>query len=393
MLLHLDAWEQDNGPHIISALLKTGRVTDVANKKAYEILSNYVGLIKLYQLTGDPKFLKTVEMAWQDIEKNQLYITGTTSEHEHFKEDGILPAQANSNMGEGCVRTTWIQLNQNLFAITGDNKYLNQLEKSVYNHLLGAQNPATGCVSYYTPLMNQKTYTCNITCCQSSIPRGIALVPNFTFGNRNNTPTVLFYEPAIYKERIKTIGNKKIEASFKLDGNFPESGNLTLSAQPSMVSKFSISLRVPVWSTNFVAKIDGKDYSAKTNGFITITKVWKPGDKINISFDMPIEQISGEKSYPNQIAFQRGPQILAFDQAINSENAFNLITNTNQNSPIKTINTENISSVLPKNWIGKQAYSIELLNKAEKIFLVPFAEASQTAAEMRVWLPLKIAEK
>ena len=109
------------------------------------------------------------------------------------------------NMGEGCVTTTWIQLNQNLFAITGDIKYLNQLEKSVYNHLLGAENPQTGCVSYYTPLMSKKPYTCYITCCQSSVPRGIALVPNFTFGNINNIPTVLFYEPAVYKEKITNI--------------------------------------------------------------------------------------------------------------------------------------------------------------------------------------------
>jgi len=196
----LDAWEQHNGPKIISALLATGKVTKVGNGKAYEMLSNFVGLTNLYRVTGNEKLLKPMLIAWKDIVTNRLYISGTTSSHEYFQEDAILPAGSNDNMGEGCVTTTWIQFNQQLLAITGDLKFLEQIEKSVYNHLLGAENPETGCVSYYTPLMDQKPYTCYITCCQSSVPRGIAMVPYFTFGNIKNVPTVMMYEPASYKE-------------------------------------------------------------------------------------------------------------------------------------------------------------------------------------------------
>ncbi len=387
----LDAWEQDNGPHIISAILKTGKVTDVGNRKAYEMLSNYVGLIKLYQVTGDPKFLKAVEMVWQDVAENRLYITGTASDHEHFQEDGVLPAEANANMGEGCVTTTWVQLNQNLFAITGNVKYLNQLEKSVYNQLLGAENPETGCVSYYTPLMNKKPYTCYITCCQSSVPRGIALVPNFTFGNIKNVPTVLFYEPAVYKESVTTSNQKKIDATFKIEGNFPESGNLTMTIETSKSAEFPVALRVPTWCTNFVAKIGNKEYKGKPNEFVTITKTWKSGEKISVNFDMPIQVISGGKSYPDKIAFQRGPQVLALDKSLNSVIAFDLLANSKENIVVKKPNTANESKILPKNWIGNQAYSMDILNINEKIYLVPFAEASQTEGDMRVWLPINLS--
>ncbi|MGB4576895.1 MAG: beta-L-arabinofuranosidase domain-containing protein [Paludibacter sp.] len=384
----LDAWEQENGPHVISAILKTGKVTDVGNRKAYEMMSNYVGLIKLYQVTGDAKFLKAVEMAWQDVTKNRLYITGTASDHEHFQEDGMLPAEANSNMGEGCVTTTWVQLNQNLFAITGDIKYLNQLEKSVYNQLLGAENPETGCVSYYTPLQSKKPYTCFITCCESSVPRGISFVPNFTFGNIKNIPTVLFYEPGVYKESITTSSQKKIDATFNIEGNFPESGKLTITVETSKTAEFPLALRVPLWCTNFVAKVGNKVYKGLPNEFVTIKKMWKSGEKISVNFDMPIQQISGGKSYPNQIAFQRGPQVLAVDKSLNSEKAFDLIANSKENIAVRKPNPTNESKILPKNWIGNQAYSLDILN--EKIFLVPFAEASQTEGDMRVWLPLNI---
>ncbi len=389
----LDAWEQDNGPHVISAILKTGRVTDVGNRKAYEMLSNYVGLIKLYQITGDKKFLKAVELAWQDVKDKRLYITGSTSEHEHFQEDDYLPAANTNNMGEGCVTTTWIQLNQNLFAITGDIKYLNQLEKSVYNHLLAAENPQTGCVSYYTSLMGKKPMDCNISCCVSSVPRGIALVPNFTFGNIKNIPTLLFYESASYKESITASNKKNIDVTFKIVGNFPESGNVSIAIESSLAAEFPLALRVPTWCTNFVARVGNKEYKGNPNEFVTIKRVWKPGEKINIKFNMPVLQIAGGKSYPNQIAFQRGPQVLAADKSFNTEQAFDFIANSKENLSIRKLGVTNESNILPKNWIGKQAYSIDILNKKEKLYLVPFAEASQTDGDMRVWLPLNIIKK
>ena len=386
----VDAWEQDNGPKVISTILATGKVKKVGNGKAYEMLSNYVGLIKLYQVTGDKRFFKATEMAWQDVVNTQLYITGTSSSHEYFQDDDYLPAAGTDNMGEGCVTTTWVQLNQNLFAITGDVKYLDQLERSVYNHLLAAENPETGCVSYYTPLMNKKPYTCYLTCCQSSVPRGIALVPNFTFGNINNVPTVLFYEPAVYKDKVITSGKNNMDVAFTLEGNFPESGDFVLSVTGSTAAIFPIALRVPDWCTNYSATVGGKIYKGTPDQFVTINKNWSPGEKIMISFDMPVAMIAGGKSYPNQIALQRGPQILAMDKSLNAGHVHEFISNAKTEIVIGSSNLKNESDLLPTTWIGKQAYSIDVLNKQEKIILVPFAEASQTEGDMRVWLPLHI---
>jgi DUF1680 family protein len=386
----LDAWEQDNGPKVISSILATGKVSKVGNGKAYEMLSNYVGLVKLYEITGDNKSLQAAEMAWQDVVTNQLYITGTSSSHEHFQADDYLPAGSKDNMGEGCVTTTWVQLNMNLFNVTGDIKYLNQLEKSVYNQLLGAENPETGCVSYYTPLMNKKPYTCYITCCQSSVPRGIALVPNFTFGSINKTPTVLFYEPAIYKEKVTTSDKKDVSVTFKIESNFPESGIVSISVVTSKPANFPLTLRVPLWSTNFVAKVGDKVYKESPDELVTINKKWKTGDKITVTYDMPVQSIPGGKSYPNQVAFQRGPQVLAYDSELNPEKMNTLILNSKENIGIGKPNPVNEPVNFPLNWIGKQAYSVDILNKNEKIIVVPFAEASQTGGEMRVWLPLDI---
>ena len=169
--------------------------------QAVKMRSNLVGLVKLYRITDDKQFLNPVLKAWKDIADNRLYITGTTSSFEHFQDDHQLPATNKDNMGEGCVTTTWLQLNYQLFCIFGTMTYVNELERSVYNHLTGAENPQTGCVSYYTPLMGVKPYKCEITCCMSSVPRGIAMIPFFTNGQIDGKPSFLFYQAGTYKTR------------------------------------------------------------------------------------------------------------------------------------------------------------------------------------------------
>ena len=391
----LDAWEQDNGPKIISRLLATGKVNKVGNGKAYEMISNFVGLTKLYRLTGDEKLLKPLLIAWQDIVDKKLYITGSTSSMEYFQEDNVLPAADKDHIGEGCVTTTWLQFNQNLLAITGDLKYLEQIEKSIYNHLLAAENPETGCVSYYTPLMDKKPYTCFITCCQSSVPRGIALVPNFTFGNVKNVPTLMLYEPANYKETITTVDKKSIDVSLNVATNFPENGEVFVTVNVSKSATFPLAFRVPSWCTSFVAKIGNKTYNGVANEYLNINRKWKTGEKVMISFKMPLQILRGGESYPNQVAVQRGPQVLAFDDALNTSfpKVFALESAQN-NLSVETINTSSNSVVLPKQWIGKQAYSLNIIDKEnnnapKRVVVVPFADASQTGGTMKVWLPMK----
>ncbi len=390
----ISAWDQNDGPKIISTLLSIGKVNKVANGKAYEMLSNLVGLTKLYRVTGDEKFLKPVLIAWNDIVSKRLYITGSASSFEIFQDDEILPATAGDNIGEGCVTTTWIQLNQSLLAISGDLKYLEQVEKSIYNHLLGAENPETGCVSYYTPLIDKKPYSCDITCCTSSVPRGIAMIPFFTFGNVKNVPSLMFYEPGYYKERIIISDNKSINLSLQIESNFPENGAAIITISTSENSAFPISLRVPSWCSGFIAKVDDKEYKGSANQYLTIQRLWKSGEKIKVSFDMPIHVINGGKSYPGQIAFLRGPQVLAFDDSLNNGMNKDSRSKAGQNWFAGKPEVKANAKALPERWIGSQAYSVNINDRNKNAIrqdwiLVPFADAGQTGGTVDVWLKLK----
>lgn len=391
----LEAWEQKDGPKIISTLLSTGKVNKVANGKAYEMLSNLVGLAKLYRVTGDPQLLKPVLIAWNDIVSNRLYITGTTSSFEHFQVDDLLPATNKDDMGEGCVTVTWIQLNQNLLDITGDLKYEEQIEKSIYNHLFGAENPESGCVSYYTALMGIKPFSCGISCCTSSVPRGIALVPFFTFGNVKNVPTLMLYGPASYKEKYTTAGKKKIDLSLQIESDFPDDGNSIITVNTSQPASFPLGLRVPSWCNSFVAEVGGKKYKGTPNEYLVIKRFWKTGEKIKVSFTIPVQILKGGKSYPGEVAFQRGPQILAFDNSLNAGVLKKYQLDLGKKLSVKMAGNKSDVALLPGQWIGKQAYRINIIDKNSskdngQLIMVPFADASQTGGDVKVWMPLNV---
>ncbi|MCF3111762.1 glycoside hydrolase family 127 protein [Niabella sp. CC-SYL272] len=382
----IKSYEHEGGPSIIKTLLKEKRVDKVANAKAYEMMSNLVGVVKLYRLTGDDEYLKAAQYAVADVTSKRLFVTGTTSDHEHFIPDYLLQADTAAHMGEGCVTTTWIQLNMQLFAISGDLKYYNEMEKAVYNHLLGAENPETGCVSYYTPLIGVKPYRCNITCCLSSVPRGIALIPYLNYGKLNNQPTVLMYEAADIKDQVQTTNGNTIPLAIQIRSGFPANGKASIQVQLQAAARFALQLRVPVWATKFKATVGGKTYTGKADELITIDRNWSRENTIAVSFEIPVTILPGGQSYPDFIAIKRGPQVLSVDQSLNP--SFDIRKAAFQ-AP-SALQLTDAAAKLPAQWIGRQAYIARLKtasNKTQPVVLVPYAEASQTGGDASVWIP------
>ncbi len=378
----IKSMDQENGPKIISTLNATaGRVDKTANAKAYEMLSNLVGIVKLYKLTADQRFLTPVLLAWKNIVEGKLYITGTASSFEHFKEEGVLPAEDKDHMGEGCVTTTWLQFNYHLLCITGEMKYIDELERSVYNHLTGAENPQSGCVSYYTPLVGAKPYRCVITCCMSSIPRGISMIPLFANGTMEGKPSFLFYRSGEYTAML--AGQKKI--SFNMTTDFPVNGDVSITVISAQPSKIPVMFRKPYWAADFVIKVNGEDQATDGKEAAFIDRLWTKGDKISITFKMPLVLLNGGKSYPGNIAFQRGPQVLAYDQSLNKTELKSVYING------KDTTLTDASNALSSPWIGMQAYFINSYGEGLKgpIVLVPYADAGQSNGYVQTWLPVK----
>ncbi|NEW81448.1 MAG: hypothetical protein GZ094_03675 [Mariniphaga sp.] len=382
----LKAYDYENGPKVVSTLATLGKVDKTANGKAYEMTSNLTGIVKLYQLTGDEKLLKAAKNAWNDISTYKLYITGTASEHELYREDFYLPAENEVNMGEGCVTTTWIQFSQAMYNLTGEPKYMDEIEKSVYNHLFAAENPQTGCVSYYTALQGKKPYRCNIDahCCLASIPRGIAAIPELALTkNTKNGLNVNLYSAEKLNDKIKTKGGKEVQVNCSIQTDFPSEGKAVITISSNESANFNLALRVPIWCKNFKAIVDGKTLDGIPGQYLNIEKEWDKESTIRVSFDLTVQALDGGKSYPGFIAVKVGPQVLAVDQALNPDlKDLDKVT-------MGPLNLTPISkSVLPKGWVGSQVYKTKAFYSGKPIELkvVPFADAGQTDGDIRVWI-------
>jgi DUF1680 family protein len=369
----LRAYEQADGPRIISQLEKYGDVTKVGDAKAYEMLSCFLGILKYYKLTGEERYLRIVEAAWSDITSHRLYITGTASDHEVFVQTGVLRATNEDKMGEGCVTVTWIQFNLSLLQITGETKYTEEIERSVYNHLLAAESPQTGCVSYYTALQGAKPYRCDqgYSCCLSSVPRGISLIPEMIGGKIDGCFSVLLYENGVAATSVPCADGGEDSLVVRSRTRFPAEGVVEFEIGPTRKAEFTINFRVPEWAENFHAIVSGKRYEGRIGELLAIRRTWAAGDRVKVEFEMPVKVLPGGISYPDAVAIKRGPQVLAIDKGLDT----GVVTYAG------SVRLTDASAALPTDWGWREAFYLD-----EKVVLVPFAEAGQKSAGVEVWI-------
>ncbi len=314
------SWSEENGPHIIESLLESGQVNKTANAKAYEMVSNLVGLCELARATGDRELLKPVLNAWQDIVSKRLYLTGACSQSEHFRDDYYLPNQMGAHVGEQCVTTTWIQLNWQLLRLTGEARFGDQLEKTFYNQLAAAQRPDGAQWCYFTSPEGTKPYGPGINCCVSSGPRGMALVPQcaaLRVPSHEGEPEALWinlWESMTVRTRL---GGEMV--TVKWQTRFPSAGDGTLELLSDRPVTCAVRLRVPPWARPCSTSLQGGAGTRINTGAENLTFLatdWS-GAKVTLKFNLDAARIEGEHGNTDREAFAWGPFVLAFDQQRN----------------------------------------------------------------------------
>ncbi len=370
------AWEQPNGPKIVSSLLSTGSVFKTANAKAYEMMSDLVGLCELYRLTGEPRYLKAALAAQKDIAAHRRYLTGTASAHEHFRDDFDLPAEQKDQVGEGCATVTWLQLNLQLLRLTGEAQYAQELERTVFNQLLAAQDPLTGNICYFTPMNGVKAPRKDINCCRSSEPRGISLIPQLLWGALRALPSAP--EPDTLAIEILAPGEALIGGVLvKSQTDYPLDGHVVFTLTPDQPHRFTFALRVPEWAASFhVTAPDGEQLAGRPGEYFRLTRDWKRGDRVEVNVDLAVRFTPGGRSYPGYVAVERGPLVLALDKGASFDLA------SLNHAALKTL-PEQLTAEKPGLYALPGVVTESGHARDVTLHLVPFAEAR----EYRIWLP------
>jgi len=393
----LRAWEQPNGPKVISTLLTAKRVDKVGNGKAYEMLSCLNGALEYYRTVGGDRLLEACLNAWQDIVDNRLYLTGASSYGELFHDDFDLP-NVNS-VGETCVTVTWLQFNAQLLRLTGEARFAEQLERVILNQLMGAQQPDGSAWGYYVQMEGKKPYSSTLDghCCLSSGPRGIALIPTFAITTDPDGVVVNLYDTAV--ARLSLHDHTPVTAV--IEGAFPSDGRVHVRVESASGRPFMVKLRKPAWCPVTLVRLNGKVLAEppEMNGYIAITRSWRRHDVIELEFRLQPRLIVGDHLNEGKIALLYGPLVLAADEA--------LVGVTNLNFKTLGVAEKQLASLqfTPEpapgqfqTWPGAQVFRINGIVRRSigslaagsrvPLRLVPFADAGSTGTEYRIWLPV-----
>lgn len=323
------AWDEPQGPAIARDLLAGRPVDGVADGKAYELLSNLVGLVELARVSGDANGLRAAQRAWDDIVAHRLTLSGTASQWEHFQPQSAQRLDVGAHVGETCVTTTWIQLNLALLQVTGDARYACELERSYYNHLTAAQHPAGADWCYYTPLQGRKRYQSDTTCCHSSGPRALALAPQTVYlrGDARTpdgvTGDLLAINTCEASRATVVLDGIPVEAS--LHSPFPASGVASLTLHMPRAARFALRVRRPGWAVPGAATASRRgarsiDAQVIDGWWQWPVRRWQDGDRIRIPLEMGVRPLHRAGDWPAEAgrwALGWGPFVLALDTRSN----------------------------------------------------------------------------
>jgi uncharacterized protein len=397
----LRAWEQPNGPKIISTLLIAKRVDKVGNAKAYEMLSCLNGALEYYRTTGQPEILEACLNAWRDIVRNRLYITGAASYGEFFHDDFDFPNVA--NVGETCVTVTWLQFNAQLLRLTGEAAFADQLEHVILNQLLGAQRCDGSAWGYYVQMEGKKPYSSTLDghCCLSSGPRGVALIPTFALTTDNDGVVVNLYDAGTANLKLRD----GTPVTLNLVTRYPGEENVGITVSLAMKKTFGLKFRLPSWCSQASARVNGRALkrAPAIDGYVALNRTWKQGDRIDLHFTMEPRVVVGDHKNKGKLAVLYGPLVLAADQALleDTKRSLNFLSVSGTNLPTLGVTAEPAPDLV-KTWPGAQVFQLNAIaSKSGKggsagdplhARLIPFADAGGTATPYKVWLPIGLAK-
>ena len=246
---------------------------------AHTFQMNFLGLLRMYQVSGDSSYLRKVIGAWKDIAGRQRYITGGVSVGEHYERDHILPLTG--EMMETCATMSWMQLSQALLDITGDSRYADAIERIQWNNVFAEQTIDGDANHYFTPPngFTPRGYFREPDCCMSSGPRLISMLPGFIYAEG---PRGTIYVNQ-FVSSTTTIGKTRITQ----ETAYPEDGRVDIAIDPAKPASFVVKVRIPEWVDSPALMINGSPVSGIHPGaYATITRVWHTGDKITLELPM-----------------------------------------------------------------------------------------------------------
>jgi len=260
---------------------------EIATGKAYQLCWNMVGVAKLYRATGEPELLEAVRKVWTSIRTYHLSLGGgpwggvAHRSREVFNHRGAFSPYGYI---ETCSTFSWIQLNRELLAITGDAQYAEEIERAAYNDLLGAQAPNGEDWCYYIYPNGKRVYTTYWRCCKSSGAMALEELPGAAWSVRGADEIALnLYSPGEATLELPAAG----PVVLRQETAYPFQGAVRIVLGLTAPAQFTLALRMPSWAAEAQATVNGERIGGATAGdWLRIRRSWQDGDVVTLELPM-----------------------------------------------------------------------------------------------------------
>lgn len=375
----------------------------------------YAGMADVAALTGDSAYIKAIDRIWDNIVGKKYYITGgigATSNGEAFGENYELPNM--SAYCETCAAIGNVYVNHRLFLLHGDSKYYDVVERTLYNGLISGVALDGGAFFYPNPLesmgQHQRQPWFGCACCPSNIARFIPSLPGYVYAVKNDDIYVNLY---MANTGTLDVSGKKVVLS--QEGNYPWNGDITIKIDRNNAGEFGLKLRIPGWVKNqpvpsdlyyyndnkrlgYTVKVNGvaANGTLTPDGYYTIDRKWKKGDKVEVHFDMePRTVVANNKVEADRgrIAVERGPIVYCAEFPDNDFEVLSAFMNQNPKFTEK-YSSDKLYGIVELS-TDAQVLSYDdkgrLTAKDVKLNMIPYyAWNHRGRGQMAVWLPQQL---
>lgn len=376
----------------------------------------YTGAADVAAVTNDSGYVKAMNTIWQDVVYRNMYITGgigAQGSNEGFGKDYDLPNL--TAYCETCASVGMVFWNQRMHMLTGDGKFIDVLERSLYNAALDGLSLSGDRFFYGNPLAStgnhQRREWFGTACCPSNIARLVASLGDYIYSYDKNAVWVNLYIGSDVKIPFQ---NEAI--SISMQTNYPWQGKTVLAIEQAPKRSIALRLRIPGWlkepapgdlyrylsspAPNLLLLVNGKPVNYKVeNGYAVISRTWKKGDAIQVEMPMEVQMVAsrpGIKQNDQRVALQYGPMVYCVEGPDNNGRAWNFIMPKEPEFEVSYdsellggVNTILFDALVSE--AGADGKSINFVSKPIKA--IPyFGWNNRGAAEMQVWLPTAVKD-
>ncbi len=377
----------------------------------------YTGAADVAVQTGDAGYVNAMKKVWEDVVYRNMYVTGgigSAGTNEGFSVDYDLPNE--QAYCETCASVGMVLWNQRMNLLTGESKYMDVLERVLYNGALDGLSLSGDKFFYDNPLAStgehQRAEWFGTACCPANIARLVTSLGNYIYARSSNSIYV-----NLFVGSNTVIPLDKTSVSIKTETNYPWDGDIKIKVDPLTKANFNIAVRIPGWVNGapvpgdlyhfadshletVVITVNGKEQPFHLqNGYAVISRIWNKGDVIEYSIPMRVHQIVSKDSVPfnrERIALQRGPLVYCVEGKDNSSNAFDFIVPDQtafSTKPYQILNERvtALTATVPFISVSNNGTTVQTENKT--ITAIPYYTwCNRGNNQMQVWLPTKIKE-